>query len=232
MWDNKVEGNINKINISREGKTSIITEGTSYKSIIITFDKNGKELFKTYLASTIAIDVDISMDGKYLAIAEVNTNGALIESSIKVIEIDKASSGDTTNSIIYKHNADANKMITDIKYQEKGQLICIYDDSIHMIYEENETTILEFGKNVQMSSIDLKGCAVRAEEISTGLFSSRTDIILTNTLSKAESTYSVDSVIKDLVSCNQVVAINLGTEIHLINLNRLVRKEIHIITRN
>ena len=101
-----------------------------------------------------------------------------------------------------------------------------------MIYEENETTILEFGKNVQMSSIDLKGCAVRAEEISTGLFSSRTDIILTNTLSKAESTYSVDSVIKDLVSCNQVVAINLGTEIHLINLNRLVRKEIHIITRN
>ncbi len=167
-----------------------------------------------------------------MAIAEVDINGALIESSIKIIEIEKASNGDTTNSIIFKHNADENKMITDIRYQEKGQLMCIYDDSIHMIYEENETKLLDFSKNVQMSSIDLKGYTVRAEEISTGLFSSRTDIIFTNTLSKAESTYSVDSVIKDLVGCNQVVAINLGTEIHLINLNRMVRKEIHINARN
>ena len=112
------------------------------------------------------------------------------------------------------------------------QLICIYDDSIHMIYEENETTLIEFNKNVQMASIDLKGYAVRAEEVSTGLFSSKTDIILTNTLSKAETNYSVDSVIKNLVSCSQVVAVNLGTEVHLINLNRMAREKIYIYTGN
>ena len=149
------------------------------------------------------MDVDISTDGKYLAIAEVDINGALIKSSIKVI---------------------------DIKYQEKGQLLCVYDDSIHMIYQEKETTLLEFDKNVQMASIDLKGYAVRAEEISTGLRSSRTDIIFTNTLSKAETTYSVDSVIKSLTSCNQMVAINLGTEIDLINLNGWLEKK-YISTR-
>ena len=165
------------------------------------------------------------MDGKYLAIAEVDINGALIKSSIKIIEVEKASTGDTVNSVIFKQNADSNKMITDIKYQEKGQLLCIYDDSIHMIYQEKETTLLEFNKNVQMASIDLKSYAVRAEEISTGLFSSKTDIILTNTLSKAETTYSIDSVIKSLTSCNQVVAVNLGTEVDLINLNGWLEKK-------
>ena len=165
------------------------------------------------------------MDGKYLAIAEIDINGALIKSSIKIIEVEKASTGDTVNSVIFKQNADSNKMITDIKYQEKGQLLCIYDDSIHMIYQEKETTLLEFNKNVQMASIDLKSYAVRAEEISTGLFSSKTDIILTNTLSKAETTYSIDSVIKSLTSCNQVVAVNLGTEVDLINLNGWLEKK-------
>ncbi len=165
------------------------------------------------------------MDGKYLAIAEIDINGAVIKSSIKIIEVEKASTGDTVNSVIFKQNADSNKMITDIKYQEKGQLLCIYDDSIHMIYQEKETTLLEFNKNVQMASIDLKSYAVRAEEISTGLFSSKTDIILTNTLSKAETTYSIDSVIKSLTSCNQVVAVNLGTEVDLINLNGWLEKK-------
>lgn len=165
------------------------------------------------------------MDGKYLAIAEIDINGAVIKSSIKIIEIEKASTGDTVNSVIFKQNADTNKMITDIKYQEKGQLLCIYDDSIHMIYQEKETTLLEFDKNVQMASVDLKSYAVRAEEISTGLFSSKTDIILTNTLSKAETTYSIDSVIKSLTSCNQVVAVNLGTEVDLINLNGWLEKK-------
>ena len=165
------------------------------------------------------------MDGKYLAIAEIDINGAVIKSSIKIIEIEKASTGDTVNSVIFKQNADSNKMITDLKYQEKGQLLCIYDDSIHMIYQEKETTLLEFNKNVQMASIDLKSYAVRAEEISTGLFSSKTDIILTNTLSKAETTYSIDSVIKSLTSCNQVVAVNLGTEVDLINWNGWLEKK-------
>ena len=63
MWDGKVEGNISRIDVNKNGSISAITRGTSYKSVIITFDKNGKELFKTYLASTIAVASQISVDG-------------------------------------------------------------------------------------------------------------------------------------------------------------------------
>lgn len=224
LWENKIEGNISKINVSKSGYVSVITRGTSYKSVIVTFDKNGNELFKTYLASTIAVDTDVSVDGKYLAIAEVNTSGALIESSIKVIDIEKASKGESTNSVIYKNNAGSNKMITDIKYQEKGQLVCMYDDSIHMIYEDKDNVLIEFDKNTKIADINLKSYVIRAEEKATGAFSAKTNIILKNILTGVETVYEVDSSIKDIVSYNQVSAINLGTEIHLVNLNGWVEK--------
>jgi len=122
LWENKIEGNITKINVGKNGTVSVITTGTSYKSVIITFDKNGKELFKTYRASIIAVDTDISVDGKNLAIAEVNTSGALIESNVEIIDIEKATQGKAeSSSVIYQYSTDSNKIITDIKYQEKGQ---------------------------------------------------------------------------------------------------------------
>ena len=225
MWQNKVEGNIKKINVNKNGIVSIITEGTSYKSVIITFDKNGKELFKTYLASTIAVASDISVDGKYLAIAEVSIGGAVVESSIKVIEIEKATQGDTTNSVIYKYNADSNKIITDIKYQEKGQLVCMYDNEIHIVDQGTDNKVLEFYQNTQIADINLKSYTLRAEEISTGLFSAKTDIILTNILTNAETTYTIESAIRNVVCYEEVAAINLGTEVHLINLNGWLEKK-------
>lgn len=203
----------------------MITEGVSYKSVIVTFNKNGKELFKTYLASTVAVGADISVDGKYLAIAEVNIGGALIESSIKIIEIDKASKGDTNNSIIYKYNADTNKVIIDIKYQERGQLVCMYNDSIHIIYEDEEFKLIEFSKNTQIADINLKSYAIRAEETQKGIFSTKTDIILTNIITKTENIYTIDSAVKKIVSNEQTSAINLGTEIHFINLNGWLEKK-------
>lgn len=225
QWENKVEGNIKQININKNGEVSVITEGTSYKSVIITFDKTGKELFKTYLASTIAVATDISIDGKYLAIAEVSIGGAVVESSVKIIEIEKATQGDTTNSVIYKYNADSNKIITNIKYQEKGQLVCMYDNEIHIINEETDNIILEFSKNTQIADINLRSYILKAEEISTGLFSASTDITLKNIITETETTYTIDSVVRDIVCYDQISAINLGTEVHFINLNGWLEKK-------
>lgn len=225
LWENKVEGNIIKVNVSRNGIVSVITTGTSYKSIIVTFDKTGKELFKTYRASTIAVDVDVSVDSTRLAIAEVNTSGALIESTVNIVDIEKASTGSATDSNIYRYKADSNKMITGIKYQEKGQLVCIYNDSIHMIYEDKDTVLLEFSGNAKIADIELKSHIISAEEKSTGLFSAKTEVILKNILTGVDTIYEVDSSVKEIVCKNNISAINLGTEIHFINLNGWLEKK-------
>lgn len=226
LWENKVEGEILKINVSRNGNVSVIITGTSYKSVIVTFDKNGKELFKTYLASQVAVDTDISIDGEYLAIAEVNTNGTLIESKIRIINMEKAIKGEGEASVVFRHTADNNRMITNIKYQEKGQLVCMYDNSIHMIYNDKDTSLLEFNSDTKLADINLKSSVLRAEEVSSGLFSSKTNVIIKNILTGDEGVYTVDSSVKETVCYDKIVAVNLGTEINFINLNRLARKKV------
>lgn len=94
-----------------------------------------------------------------------------------------------------------------------------------MIYEEQDKVMLEFGSNIKIADINLKSCIVRAEEISANFLSSKTDVILRNIISNVETTYSVDSVIKEIVCNNQITAINLGTEIHFINLNGWLEKK-------
>ena len=96
----------------------MILSGTSYKTVIVTFNPEGKELFKTYLSTTDTVAVQISNDNKYLAIAEVDTTGTVIQSNIKIISIEKAQT-EPSNSIIYTYKAEPNSMIVNIKYQSK-----------------------------------------------------------------------------------------------------------------
>lgn len=72
LWEKDVEGEISRINVNQNGYVSIIISGTSYKSVIATFSEDGTEIFKTFLSSTIAIDVDISRDNKYLSFCEMD----------------------------------------------------------------------------------------------------------------------------------------------------------------
>ncbi len=90
LWQTEIEGEIQKINVNKNGYVSVIITGGSYKAIIATYSPAGKELFKTYLSSTIAIDTSISNDNKYLSVAEINTSGTLIQSNVKIISIEKA----------------------------------------------------------------------------------------------------------------------------------------------
>jgi len=101
----------------------------------------------------------------------------------------------------------------------------MYDDSIHIIHEDADSKLIEFSKNTQIADINLKSYTIRAEETQTGLFKSKTDIILTNIITKTENIYTIDSVVKKITSNDQITAINVGTEIHFINLNGWLEKK-------
>jgi len=82
-WQNTLEGKISKISVNKNGYVSVIISGTSYKSIVVSFDSKGNELFKTYISSNLAISTDISNDNKYLSIAEIDYSGSIIKSMVK-----------------------------------------------------------------------------------------------------------------------------------------------------
>ena len=229
LWTQNVDGNISKINVNENGYVSVILTGTTYKSVIVTFDKDGNKLFKNYLANTTAVDTSISKDNKYLAYAEVNTSGTNIQSNIKVISIEKANekiseseNQSSSESIVYTYSADSNKLIIDIEYQGNDKIICMYDDEIAIIKNESSSELLplvEKGKNINFSNINLDNHIYRAIEENDGLFNTNTVIEIKDTNTEKTTVYTVEGTSKYIYSFNNIIAVSLGQEIEFINTN-------------
>ena len=181
------------------------------------YNPDGKEMFKTYLSSTRTADVTISNDNKHLAIAEVDTSGTIIQSNIKVISIDKAKS-DPTNSLENTYKGESDKLITNIEYQDKDRLICMYTDNIHMIENNQDITLMENqNKKMIFQSVELVNHAIQIEEKSSGLFTADSVIHIVNTENRTEKDYTVNAVTKEIYTYGNMIALNLGTEVEFIN---------------
>lgn len=220
-WEREVDGNVAKIDVNRNGYVAVILTGTTYKSVIVTYDAKGNELFKTYLSNTAALDAIISTDNQYLAFAEINTSGTLIQSNIKIISISKAKES-PSDSIIYTYEAPSNSLITNIEYQNKNKLICIYDDAIHIIVNNQDEIMMslqENDKKINDADIRLTNFAYRAVEKSTGLFQADTVIEMMNIESRKETIYTVEGIAKNIYCYDNMIAVNLGQEVEIFNTN-------------
>lgn len=221
VWEKDIEGNISKINVNKNGYTSVIISGTTYKSVIAVYNKEGKELFKTYLSSTVAVDSSISEDNKYMSFGEVNTSGTLIQSSIKTVSIEKAKQT-PSDSIINTYDAEQNDLIINIQYQDKNRLICMYNSSIHIIKDGKDEVLVSLNEkdnNITFSDIELSSNAYRIIEKSAGLFKSNSTVEIYNTTSKKQNIYNFNGVAKKVYSYGNIIAIDLGSEVLFINMN-------------
>ena len=112
----------------------------------------------------MAVDVSISNDNKYLAIAEVNPSGTVIQSNIRIISIEKAKT-DPANSEEKNYTSEANRLITNVNYQNKNKLVCMYTDGITMIENDAETTLFDNkNKKITLESIELNNNVATVEK--------------------------------------------------------------------
>lgn len=228
LWEKELEGNISKISVNKNGYVSVILTGTTYKSIIQTFDNNGNELFKTFISYTIAMDSDISNDNKYLSFVEINTSGTVIQSTVKTISMQKAKNN-PSEAIIYTSTPLNDSVAISLRYQDSNKLVCMYDNSIHVINNGTDEEILnlnESGKKISFSDIRLNNFVFRVIEKNI-LLSTQSTVEIVNSSSKKSNIYTVDSVIKEVYCYNNVIALNLGSEVHFIGTNGwLIKKYI------
>lgn len=220
IWETKVEGNIFRVAVNKNGYVAVILSGTTYKSVIEIYDNNGKKLFKTYISYSTAMDVDISQDNKYVSFAEISTEGTQIKSTIKTISIEKARQTQS-ESIINTYVADMGDLILNIKYQDGNRLLCRYDNKIQVINNDKVsdiTTFKEDGKKINIADIELANHSYRVVEKS-GFLKTETTVEIFNTSNKNVSSYILDGTIKDMYSYNNCFAINIGSEVHFIGTN-------------
>ena len=225
IFENEVEGNITQINVNRNGYVSIVLSNASYKSIVDVYDRSGKSIFKTNLVSSIVADVSISQDSKYLAIAEIDISGIIIQSSIQIISIELAQT--TPNeSMLYKYEAPTDKLILNIEYQEKGKLLCMYNDSIETLQNNTSTKIIDLKENnIAFATIELDNKIAILKEISTGEYTSDTYASIINPETLKERQYITEDVAKSVLTVGNKIAINFGTELHIISTNGFLIKK-------
>lgn len=217
LWEKEVEGKISRININENGYVSVIVSGTSYKSVITTYSQDGTEIFKTFLSSTVAIDVDISKDNKYLSFCEMDLSGTLIESKIKTISIEKAKQ-DPSNSIMYTYEIPSNVLVTNLEYHEKDELMCACDKEIYVLKNGNMQTVTSLDQsNITFAGVKLSKSYFKVIEDIQGINNQNTNIEIHNTANNNAYLYTINGVAKEVYSQNGVIAVNLGTEAYFIN---------------
>lgn len=225
LWHNTIEGKISQIEINENGYVGVVISDISYKNIINIFSTEGKSLFKTYVANNKVVDISISKNNKYLALAEIDMSGVQVQSSIRVIDIEKAKT-DPINSIINTYIEEVGKLILNIEYQNKERLLCVYNDSINSIEENKENSLIELDDNkITFASIELKNNMVLVEEKQSGEYESISNVNITNIINSKNKKYEIEEVAKEIYTSEKVVALNLGTELHIINTNGWLMKK-------
>lgn len=224
LWNTNVEGKISQIEINENGYVGVVISDISYKNVINIYNLEGKILLTTYVANNNVEDISISKNNQYLAIAELDISGVLIQSSIKVIDIEKAKT-EPQNSIINTFTADVGKLITNIEYQNQERLLCAYNDSIDIIEGNNNQRILELvNSKITFASIELKNNMVTIEERQTGEYVSNSYVNITNVITNKVKNYTTEEIAKEIYTYGNVIAMNLGTELHMINTNGWLMK--------
>ncbi len=223
QWQKTLDGNISQITANEDGAVGVSISGTIYKSIVIMYDITGEEIFKTYLSTTIATDLAISKDSKYLSFVEINTSGTVMESKIKTISVEKAKNS-PSESIIYTYTTNSNTLITKIKYN-KDKLIAFTDSSINIYYNGNEEELIEINSNTKFADIDLDGYICTVEENSDGLLNTKYIFKIMNIESRKESEYTINYAIKNIYCNKDIVLANTGNEASFINVNGWLAKK-------
>lgn len=228
VWEREVEGNIAQVTVNENGYVAVTIVDTLYKTVIAMYSSEGEHLFSTFLSTTRVAATSISNDNKYLALAEIDTSGTMVQSNIKILSIEMGKK-DNENSIKKIYNGEKGDLITNIKYQDKNKILCMYTNKITCIKNEEITENLqEFDKKkISFASIELSNHSITVEEKSSGIFTADSVVNIVNSENKGISLYTAESVTKEIYTSGNIIALNLGAEVEFINTNAwLVKKYI------
>ena len=219
LWSEKIEGEILQIHVNKNGYVATVSTDATHKSIVTFFNSQGKKLFTSYFATTRIVDASISNDNKYIAIGELDTSGTIIKSNIKILSVQNAQQ-DAENTITYTYNADDGKLITNVKYQDKNQISCIFDDGLGVIKDNTYKDVIKIeNDSITYLANDFNNHVAYVDEEDTGLFKAQSNVHIINTSDFQERIYKMDYIAKDVYGNDNIIAINVGTEIYFVDTN-------------
>ena len=205
------------MSINENGYVSVLLKNTTYKSIVVVYDIEGNELFRTYLATSYAICSDISKNNEYLAIGQIDYSGTIVKSVVKLIEIDKVKD-DPQNSIVNTYESESNKILSNIKFNSKNEAVCMFDSYIQKVTKDNDEKIYDITENDVFVDINLANQIVIVQKETSGLFSYQYQINIKSTVGKSDSLYMLENELPKKLTVNKnLICMKLSDEVRIIN---------------
>ena len=216
-WEKDVDGQIYRVSVNKNGFVSVLLKNTTYKSIVVIYDADGTELFKTYLATSYAICSEISGNNKYLAIGQIDYSGTIVKSVVKLIEMDTVKER-KQSAIVYTYESESSKILNNIKFNNKNEAICMFDSYIQKVTALSDERLYDINNNHIFADISLANDIVIVEKETSGLFSYQYQINIKDTIGKSDNLYILDNdVPKRLKVTKNLICMNLANEVRIIN---------------
>lgn len=129
------------------------------------------------------------------------------------------------NAQIKTYEENNSRMIVDITYQEKNNLFCLYNDGIDIVTKDNKQNVFEIDDKISFVSGNLKNSFCYIKEEKRGVFDLNSTLNIVNTQNNQLITYNLEEIAKEMYTTENVIGVNIGTEIYFINTNGLLIKK-------
>lgn len=215
VWQKDLDGTISQVYVNKNGYVGVIMSATGYKTVIVLYTPSGEELFRTNLPTTYCSDIEISNDNKYMAIAELDSSGTMIETSIRIISIEDAKTK-PQEAFIATYDQNSPNMILNLKYTDNNRLISMYDNAISFPGENTEE-ILSISSDVIFADIESANRVVSIEKQKAGILSSNYILKIYDTVYDKTLEYNLEDMPKDLYVKDNIIAVSYGTDVEIIS---------------
>ena len=227
VWEKTLDVTVEKIEVNKNGYMAVVTKDSVYKSVVSVYSNKGELLFKSYVSNGYVIDTEISPDNNYLVIGEVDYSKTFTESTVKVIDVKKAIKAEE-GSLINTFVKD--KLLVNLKIKENNNILAQYSDSIVNIgYTDKTNKEIYTLQNVYIADIENSrySFVIKKEEQNDIIKLKNTYVcIIINESGNEIARYNIgETTPKSVLAKLDSIAINLGTELVVINQNGWIRKK-------
>ena len=144
----KLDNDIISAKVTNKGYAAFATDTDGYKGKVTLFNKKGREIYAWNSGSGYIADIDITDNGRYLAVAQINTDGDAVNTKMQFI--------DTSRGEIIATAERKDEAAVEVKFTSSNKLLLITDNHITEYSKrgkENFCISLE-GKEASLYNID------------------------------------------------------------------------------
>ena len=221
-WSKELDGNISQIFVNERGDSGVVLTGTSYKSIIIMYNSQGNEQFKSYISTSLVTDISISNNGEELNYIDIDTTGAIVISKVKTIDVTKART-DSENSLKHTYEFDANELLLKLSTKNK-KIVAFSAKALYVLTNGEKSKIFDITDNVAFVEINLKNQFAYLEEMQDGEDAGKPVLKMINLDNFQERDYILEEMVKEIYSSSNIAAISSGNEVYFVKPNGTLQK--------